>query len=806
VALHSVTPGQWRLVALSGLLGAAGAVAAVASTELPDPMRLPPALMFVVVTVMFAVTESAKFHVEVRQQALSVSLTALPLVVGLYTLDLEWVLVARLMSAATVLHLRQQPVHKTLFNLSLYTLEVGLAFLLRDVVVALWGDPESIWVHAVAIVLVVDLVGVLAVVLAMTVLGGRPGGRAVAVMMASVLLSGVLSATIASLTLTALENGSEGLLLLAIISAAVVVAFRQYAKLVRQHADLGEVLGAARTMGQAQTSDDLASTLTAEAANLVSATGAELWLLRDPMTVTLLPATGAQAVVVRSSTRDPLERAWLVERGWRDAIVLPIDVGEEVPAVLVTYDRQGSSLSTFSDDDLDLLQTLATHAAVVWQNNDLVARLRHDSHHDDLTTLPNRLAFSVAVTRVLTSREPGQDDCLAAVMLLDLDRFREVNDTLGHPVGDILLVQVARRLSESVPRGATVARLGGDEFAILLPEVRGREEVERVADSLAAAMITPFDLNGTFVDVSASLGLVGIAGSGGDAATVLRHADVAMYEAKRKMAAYCWYEPQRDRTSLDRLTLVGDLRRAIDEETIDVEFQPQLSLRDNRVTGFEALARWTHPERGPIPPAEFVPLADHTGQVGMLTTLALRKALAHCARFSGHAFGVSVNLPTRLLLEPGLPDQVRQLLDEAGVHPGRLTLELTEDSVMSYQVESLRPMHALRDLGVRLSVDDFGTGYSSLAYLRHLPIHEVKIDKTFIIGMGNDRGARSIVSSVINLSHDLGLEVVAEGVEDHATLLALTDAGCDIVQGYLLGRPMPAHQVGSWLATRHLPR
>ena len=799
---HLVTPGQWRLVALSGLLGAAGVAAAIGSTPVEPYVVLPQALMFVVVTAMFAVTESAKFHVEVRQQALSVSLTALPLVIGLYTLDLQWVLVARLMSAATVLHLGQQPVHKTLFNLSLYTLEVGLAYLLLDAVDSLWGQLQSVWVHAVAIVLVVDLVGVLAVVVAMTVLGARPGGRPVAVMTASVLLSGVLSATIASLALNALDQGPEGLLLLAIVSAAVVVAFRQYAKLVRQHADLGEVLGAARTMGQAQTGDDLAETLTTEAANLVSAAGAELWLLRDPVTTTLLPATGAQAIVVRSTTRDPLERAWLLERGWRDAIVLPIDVGEEVPAVLVTYDRQGSSLSTFSHEDLDLLQTLATHAAVVWHNNDLVARLRHDSHHDDLTNLPNRLAFSVYVTRVLTARAPDDDSCLAAVMLLDLDRFREVNDTLGHPVGDILLVQVARRLSESVPRDATVARLGGDEFAILLPDVRGREEVERVAESLASAMIAPFDLNGTFVDVSASLGLVGISGTGTDAATVLRHADVAMYEAKRKMVASCWYEPQRDRTSLDRLTLVGDLRRAIDDERVDVEFQPQLRLRDHRVTGFEALARWTHPERGPISPAEFVPLADHTGQVGMLTTLALRKALAQCARFSDAAFGVSVNLPTRLLLEPGLPDQVRELLEEAGVAPGRLTLELTEDSVMNYQVESLRPMHVLRDLGVRLSVDDFGTGYSSLAYLRHLPIHEVKIDKTFIIGMGDDRGARSIVRSVIDLSHDLGLEVVAEGVEDHVTLQVLTDTGCDIVQGYLLGRPMPAHQVGGWLAAR----
>ncbi len=790
------------------MLAAAGGLAAVHAAEFADrdplPHPLPTVLMFVVVTVMFAVTESAKLHVEVRQQALSVSLTALPLVVGLFTMPLEWLLVARLMSAVVILYVRQQPLDKTVFNLALYTAEIGVAYLLHGLVLSSWPSEPSIWVTAVAIVLVVDVVGVASVIAAITLLQRRPSLGDSAMMAASVLLSGLLSATIAALALQALERGAEGLLLLGVVSAAIVLSFRAYAQLVRQHADLGEVLRAARTMGQAQNQDVLVTTLTAETASLVSAGGAEIWDVDDPATTDLLPPAGVRPCVVRSSTRDPEERAWLAARGWRDAVVLPLEVDDRKAALLVAHDRQGSSLSTFTPGDLDLLQTLATHAAVVWQNNDLVERLRHDSHHDDLTQLPNRLAFSVALTRVLTGLAASDDDCVAAVVLLDLDRFKEINDTLGHPVGDILLVQVARRLSEITPPDSVVARLGGDEFAVLLPAVRGRDDVERVAASISSSLVVPFDLNGTFVDVSASIGLAGVFSAGSDAATLLRHADVAMYETKRSMSGASWYEPQRDRTSLDRLTLVGDLRRAIDEEEISVDFQPQLRLRDGRIAGFEALARWTHPERGPISPAEFVPLADHTGQVGVLTVLALRKALEQCARWSGvhQTFAVSVNLPTRLLLEPGLPDQVERLLADAGIAPERLTLELTEDSVMNYQVESLRPMHSLRDKGVRLSVDDFGTGYSSLAYLRHLPIHEVKIDKSFIIGMGLDTGAAKIVGSIIDLSHDLGLEVVAEGVEDHATLRALTEAGCDIVQGYLLGRPMPSAQVATWLASR----
>ncbi len=309
----------------------------------------------------------------------------------------------------------------------------------------------STWVTAVAIVLAVDVAGVSAVIAAITVLQRRPPLADAAVMAASVLMSGLLSATIGALALQALEDQVEGLLLLAIVSTAVVLSFRAYAKLMRQHADLGEVLRAARTMGQAQSQDLLVTTLTTEAATIVNAAGAELWSIDDPTTIDRLPPAGVRPCVVRTSTRDLEERAWLAANGWRDAVVLPVEVDDRKTALLVAHDRQGSSLSTFSVDDLDLLQTLVTHAAVVWQNNDLVARLRHDSHHDDLTQLPNRLAFSVALTRVLNGLEATDDDCVAAVMLLDLDRFKEINDTLGHPVGDILLVQVARRLAEITP-------------------------------------------------------------------------------------------------------------------------------------------------------------------------------------------------------------------------------------------------------------------------------------------------------------------------------------------------------------------
>ncbi len=795
---------QVYLGGLCVVLVVVGALGAGLASPAPPPDLVSILVMFAVVAALYGVAEMAKFHVEVRHQALSVSLSNLPLVIGLYTLPVEWTLVARLLSATVVALLRHAPRHKTLFNLSLFTAEVGVAYLLIGLIAASWGEGTIEWFPALAVVLVVDALGLSAVIAAITILQRRPGWGESSVMGASVFLSGVVSASIAVLCLTAIAQGTAGLGLLAVIMGAVVLSFRAYEKLLRQHADLGEVLSSARSMGEAGDKTELVQALETQAALLVHAEAAEVWQLDDSRTPERLPATGSTPLVARRNTPDPAVRSWLSAQGFQDAVLLPIEVDGQQVGVLVAHDRQGS-VSTFGTSDLHLLQTLTTHASQVWKNDDLVQRLRHDATHDYLTQLPNRMAFNDAMAGLLQSiEEVPSSRCAAAVLLLDLDRFKEVNDTLGHPVGDALLVHVAQRLSESVPAGATLARLGGDEFAVLLPQVRDRDEVRSIAQQMLSSLVTPFNLNGTYLDVSASAGIAAVFSDGEDAATLLRHADVAMYSAKRAGTGAAWYEPERDRASLDRLQLVGQLRRAIDDEQITVDFQPQVCLRTQQVTGFEALARWNHPERGWISPTEFVPLADRTGQVGMLTVLALRKALEQCSTWSSQrtSIGVSVNLPTRLLLEPGLPDQVSRMLEDAGVEPGQLTLELTEDSVMNDHVDSLRPLHQLRERGIRLSIDDFGTGYSSFSYLRRLPIHEVKIDKTFVIGMGDDRGAIAIVRSIIALSHDLGLEVVAEGVEENKTLQALARAHCDLIQGYLVARPMPAATVAAWLSSR----
>jgi diguanylate cyclase (GGDEF)-like protein len=431
-----------------------------------------------------------------------------------------------------------------------------------------------------------------------------------------------------------------------------------------------------------------------------------------------------------------------------------------------------------------------------------LAERRHDALHDPLTSLPNRVLFRDLVGQAV--RAKGWEHDQGAVLLLDLDRFKEVNDTLGHHHGDALLQQLAARLRASVRTSDTVARLGGDEFAILLPRVDGPDGARAVARKLLDVLAEPFLVEGLELDVDGSVGVAVWPEHGRDAGELLRRADVAMYAAKHARAGFAVYDAGHDQNTPRRLGLLGQLRRAIDQGELVLHYQPQVEMRTGKAPTVEALVRWQHPTDRLLAPGEFIPLAERTGLIEPLTTWVVRAALDHCRRWrdAGHDLAVAVNVSASSLLDPRLPNRVATLLDETGVPPRSLILELTESSIMTDPTRALAVLSRLHGLGVRLAIDDFGTGYSSMAYLSNLPVDELKIDRSFVSRMHTGGSHRMIVRSTLELGHQLGMHVVAEGVEEPAAWRDLAALGCDFAQGFLLARPMPATELDAWLAQR----
>jgi diguanylate cyclase (GGDEF)-like protein len=428
-------------------------------------------------------------------------------------------------------------------------------------------------------------------------------------------------------------------------------------------------------------------------------------------------------------------------------------------------------------------------------------RDRHQATHDALTGLPNRVLLRDRLEQALSAASRSRDE--VAVLLIDLDRFKEINDTLGHSWGDRLLREVAPRVQSVLRAGDTVARLGGDEFAVLLPSVDGIAEAEAVAARIRAALHSRFDVDGVGLDVEASIGIAVSPSHGTTGEDLLRNADIAMYVAKEFKAGAVVFEPTEHVAPSSQLTVLGDLRQALGrDDELFLHYQPKVALTDGRLEGFEALVRWQHPERGLVPPVEFVPVAEGTGLILALTERVLDLALGQMRRWAdgGHRMPVAVNLSTRCLLDASLPDLVTQLLDRHGVPAALLRLEVTESAVMADATRCLAVLQRLHALGVRLSIDDFGTGYSSMAYLRRLPVDELKIDQSFVLGMTVTEQDAVLVRTAIDLAHNLGLTVVAEGVEGPEHVAALRELGCDIAQGYVFARPMPAADVTALLA------
>ena len=432
----------------------------------------------------------------------------------------------------------------------------------------------------------------------------------------------------------------------------------------------------------------------------------------------------------------------------------------------------------------------------------LAAEGRHQALHDDLTGLANRRRLMSDLDAALRSAKRA--DARVALLCLDLDRFKDVNDALGHGHGDLLLREVADTLVRVLRHGDLLARLGGDEFALLARDVAGPGEALAVADRVAAALHREFVLAGVPVVVEASIGVALYPDHGRDAEELLRAADTAMYAAKEAGTRRELYLEERDRRGPERIARLSELRRALSDGEIEVHYQPKVDLRSGAVTGTEALARWAHPERGLVAPMEFLPLAEQTGLITSLTSHVLELALAQCRDWAdeGLDLTVAVNISSRSLLDTAFPDEVEALVKRHGVERDRLQLELTERSLIGDLATAIDVIERLHELGVRLSVDDFGTGYSSLSRLVTLPLQELKIDRSFVMDIDSDGPGAAIVRSTIDMGHHLGLDVVAEGVETATTFAELRELGCDAAQGFYVLRPQPAAEVGAWLRER----
>lgn len=421
------------------------------------------------------------------------------------------------------------------------------------------------------------------------------------------------------------------------------------------------------------------------------------------------------------------------------------------------------------------------------------------AYQDTLTSLPNRALFNDRLSQAIKTAE--RENAPVTILTLDLDRFKYVNDTLGHPIGDKVLRAVGARLQALLRKTDTIARLGGDEFAIILPK-SGLDHAQTVVEKILGALETPVIVDGQPLDVRTSIGIASYPEHGSDPYTIIQLADVAMYVAKRGNKGYAIYQPEYYQPREDYLTLLGELRLAVERNELTPYYQPKINLQTGLTTQAEVLVRWIHPRRGLVPPVEFIPFAEQTGYIRVITLWIIRQAIRQCSewRDRGMDMTVSVNISSHDLINPELPELVADELAKHGLDAHKIGIEITESGFMEDPVQAMEILKRLDRLGIKLSIDDYGTGYSSLSYIRKLPVRELKIDQSFVRNMATDDDDATIVKSTIDLGHNMGLQVVAEGVENMQIWGLLQRLGCDYAQGYCMSKPLPAVEFEKWVA------
>ncbi|WP_245753206.1 putative bifunctional diguanylate cyclase/phosphodiesterase [Geodermatophilus ruber] len=772
----------------------------------------------------FLVAESLTLPIEVRSHTFNCSVSEAVLVVSLVQMDGAWTAVAWA-GAIGVISVRDRTVvAKILVNIAVTVLQVGVAVLILDQLPAGPLSDPGTWLAYLVAILPAAAVGTLVVVAAITITQGNPGRARLARLFVPVLVVYPISVVVGLACSLLVDHTAWAWLLLVPVLLTLGLLYRRFARVTRESESLQQVYEFARRVEQVCADEDGALRIVEAVQELLNADRVALWLPPyldegprlvvvsgdgrtwydgpgDPDDLIRRRATDGLVdgpVLVSLSRATEPEAAALARRGVRDLLAAPVATAAGEPGYLEICDRR-SDVVSFADDDRAALDSMITHVNAAIRQQQLLTQIRYDADHDRLTGLPNRQRLAAEIDALLAA------DPVAArggLILAALDNYTEVTDTLGHAASDELLLVTAGLLREHAPPQALVARMEGEQFAVLLPGL-SLTASERAARRLREATSTRARVAGLDLEVTLSIGVAAAPVHGADAGTLMQRADVALL-AGSGAGGVASYHPVLDQQSLRRLQLGTELEQAMAEGQISVVFQPIIDARTSDIVSVETLVRWAHPRYGAIAPDDFIHLAEQIGRIGLLTDHVLDLALARCRRWLDQdiALSVAVNLSARCLTEPDLVDRVRRALRRHGVPGELLTLELTEGSVVDDSVRSSTVLADLHALGLRLSMDDFGTGYSSLSQLRQLPIDEVKIDKSFVLGMSTSQGESFIARSIIELAHNLGLRVVAEGVEDELTRNLLAEMGCDKLQGFLVSRPLPDERLESWLLAR----
>ncbi|TFV65456.1 UNVERIFIED_ORG: EAL domain-containing protein [Bacillus sp. AZ43] len=782
-----------------------------------EPLRL------IAVFVAFVAAESFNVDFEFRKQGFSWSASELAFVLALASVGGAWTAVAWGFAVAIVSLAQGYSRAKTLFNVTVVVLETCAAVSVLDALPKGEITDPGTWLSYLLAVLTASLLSVVLIAGAIVATQGYPGRALWASFLIPALMIGPVSVVVGLAVLLLVGATPWAWLLIAPLVVALALLYRRFAAVTQDGHSVERVYDFARRVEQVSPDEAGTRQIVAAVRELLNADRVALWLppyLDEEPRLVVVADNGAVwydgpgdpddvfrrravssldgPVRVSLADADDVEAQALLRRGVSDLLGAAVMTAAGEPGYLEVCDRR-SDIHSFGDSDSAALDSMLTHVNAAIRHQQLLSQIRFDADHDRLTGLPNRQRLAAEIDALLCA-DPAT--ARAGLILTALGNYTEVTDTLGHAASDELLLVTAGLLREHAPPSALVARMEGEQFAVLLPGL-SLQATERAARRLREATSTRARVAGLDLEVTLTIGVAAAPVHGTDAGMLMQRADVALLAAADS-GGVASYHPVLDQQSLRRLQLGTELEQAMADGQISVVFQPIIDAQTSDIVSVETLVRWAHPRYGDIPPDDFIHLAEQIGRIGAVTDHVLDLALARCRRWLDQdiSLSVAVNLSAHCLTEPDLVTRVRRALQRHDVPGELLTLELTEGSVVDDSVRDSTVLADLHGLGLRLSMDDFGTGYSSLSQLRQLPIDEVKIDKSFVLGMSTSQGESFIARSIIELAHNLGLRVVAEGVEDELTRNLLAEMGCDKLQGFLVSRPLPDDRLESWLLAR----